>query len=222
MRTSRRWLVASVGASTMGLAAAEDERRTGRPTASTVATSTPTATPTPVPAPTCAPADPCGNHAKNVGVSDEIDNGNGDKKKKIENLFSAFKKGLNYAGAPALEAKILRPTLRDAYHELVPEVAMGVDDWAEAVLQAHILGQLTRFFWQRNDANPDPDDLHPRHLARAWAAFGRATSSTTCCFWVKGYAHSRNAYVLPLRTILSPTGGEVRISQLDQPCPLCG
>lgn len=126
--------------------------------------------------------------------------------------------GYNYVGLPAGLPKFkdkLLTHLQDAYRDAIADPAVHMS-WKMSVAQAFILGQLTYYFWSQDMTK----SLHFRHLASAWAVFGRATSSCWCAEWVIGAPAppSRKAYVLPA---LPTFAGEVSIKQLDEPCTLC-
>jgi len=115
--------------------------------------------------------------------------------------------------------------LNDAYGEDIGS-ALGLK-WPMSVCQAFILGQLTRYFWTKSQKNASEKDknLRFKHLASAWAVFGRATSSVGCADWVKHKdLKNKGAYVLPLllNSAKPSSRGEEKILQINQACALCG
>jgi len=189
MRKSRRWLLASVGASALG--------------------STVRATTLPVPA-------DCETYfAQDVGLGNYY-NAPHPISQQETLLGNAMEYGYTYQAPPNQPdfRQGLLQHLTNAYHDAIQGGAIG-SNWALCVAQAFILGQLVQYFWVKQGK---PSQLGLRHLASAWAVFGRATSSCECAQWVFGPSSgTRNAYHLPTL----PSGGGLVIFQVDQPCALC-
>ncbi len=199
MHKSRRWLLASMGASAVAAAGvattkASDANNRALPTL----------------------VDCESLYAKDVGLTAwfPLPHDAADAKKKLfEVIVYGFGYGYNGAQGPLPDLRILGAHLTDAYEDEIISYYPQLNSltWEMLIAQTFILGQLVRYFWI---IRLGPlKQLKPRHLTSAWAVFGRATSSCFCAEWVVGAPGSRNAYVLPKLPQKRET---------DQPCALCG
>jgi hypothetical protein len=203
MHKSRRWLLASLGASAVAAVTPAEGKQEGEKNRKGTAGRL-------LPVPTdCESA-----YAKDVGLDSWLDPVPGNPADVRTALTGAVVHGweYEYSGSIALpDFKInLLQSLEGAYGEIIDNGQTG-SSWHMTVAQAFIIGQLTRFFWARQSK-----ELKFRHLASAWAVFGRATSSCWCVNWVIGpKTGTKNAYVLP------KVPPDTVQRQLDQPCALC-
>lgn len=200
MRTSRRWLLASMGASAVAAAA---------PKAQTSKT-----------------ADTCEKLEVGVDLGGALNTDINDKNAVRTALFAVFGLGLNFIPSACndpgqkLEPENLRQALTDFYGDAIDRTTfVAGQPWTILVLHVHILGQLTRYFWRIGPNPPDPNKLSVVHLGRAGRDFPKATSSKFCELYLCNSPNPKTlkAYVLPKPLSKS----EMKAFEIDQPCGLC-
>jgi hypothetical protein len=199
MRKSRRWLLASLGAS----AVARVARAQAPPSAPK---------PQPFVSPCESTAVPVPELSGYIGV---VPGSVADAKTALLEVFAA---GLHYGGHEDLDNSRFEEHLRRAYDDST--LADFQRSWCLLVIQAHVLGQLTQYSWRRRTASPKPDSLRFRHLGEAWALFHRALSAAECDQFIQ-----KKFYVLPqvpaLDVCKNLVGLDGRVRQIGQPCALC-
>jgi hypothetical protein len=200
MRKSRRWLLASMGASAVAAAALKAQPFN--------------------------PANACEKLALGVDLGGALNTDVKDKNAVRTALFAVFGLGLNYIPSACndpgqkLDPEKLRQALTDFYSDAIDRTTfVAGQPWTILVLHTHILGQLTRFFWRTGSKPPDPNKLSLRHLGPAGQHFPKATSSKFCELYLcnSPNPNSLKAYILPKPKSLL----QMEMLQIDQTCGLC-
>jgi hypothetical protein len=199
MRKSRRWLLASMGASAVGAAARSIEA----------------AARTPAPSSTL----------KDEKFESDVPLGAMQMPAEIDmqgTLLAKFKLGVVFkGGASAKLEKEAEKLLHDAY-DGAEWGGFTQPRWCLVVVQAHVMGQLSAHFAKSGQ-------VKPKNILRAWGLFGRAMSSAGMPLFVEhpdADPKSKKAFKLP-RMPNFPVGercwteGGIKPLEADQGCELC-